>query len=258
MFGKFRARSPKNIAAEFKWIAEELPEVKGVLIDDDTFTMDQDHAIEVSKALIKVNNRIPFICEVRANLKYETMIWLRKAGCKLVVVGFESTDQRILNNMRKGMKMTLVHQFVEDAKKAKLKVHGCFMAGNPGDTKETLENTLQFAIKHNFDTVQFFPLQVYPGTRAYNWAIDNEYLSNTNYRDLITEDGNHNCLLERPDLSSIDLLDFCDAARRRYYLRPRFLLYKLIESIKDPRGEGVKTIKSFRTFYKHLFYNVSS
>jgi len=257
MFGKFRARSPENIAAEFKWIAEEPPNVKGVLIDDDTFTMDQAHAIEVSQELVRIGNKIPFVCEVRANLKYDTMVWLKKAGCILVVAGFESTDQEILNNMRKGMKMTLVHQFVEDAKKAKLKVHGCFMAGNPGDTKETLENSLQFAIKHNFDTVQFFPLQVYPGTRAYKWAIENNYLKNTNYREQITEDGNHNCLLETPELSSKDLLDFCDSARRRYYLRPKFISYKLFESFKDPLGEGRKTLKSFRTFSKHLFKNVS-
>ena len=156
------------------------------------------------------------------------------------------------------MKMSLVHQFVKDAKRAKLKVHGCFMAGNPGDTKETLEASLQFAMEHNFDTVQFFPLQVYPGTRAYTWAIENDYLKNKNYSEQITEDGNHNCLLSTPDLSSDDLLDFCDSARRRYYLRPRFILYKIIESIKDPFGEGRKTVKSFRTFSKHLFRNVSS
>jgi len=258
MFGKFRSRSPKNIAAEFQWIAEELPEVKGILVDDDTFTMDQSHAIEVSKELVKINNKIPFICEVRANMKYETMVWLKKAGCKLCVVGFESTDQQILNNMRKGMKMTIVHQFVKDAKKAKLKIHGCFMAGNPGDTKETLENTLQFAMKHNFDTVQFFPLQVYPGTRAYDWAVKNNYLKNTNYQDVITKDGNHNCLLETPELSSKDLLDFCDSARRRYYLRPNFMFKKLMDSIKDPFGEGRKTVKSFKTFSKHLFSDVST
>ena len=185
------------------------------------------------------------------------MVWLKKAGCRLIVVGFESTDQEVLNNMRKGIKMTLVHQFVKDAKKANLKVHGCFMAGNPGDTKEKLENTLQFALKHNFDTVQFFPLQVYPGTRAYDWAIDNKYLSNTDYDQQITEDGNHNCLLDTPELSSTDLLNFCDSARRRYYLRPRFMFYKLIESIKDPFGEGLKTIKSLKTFSKHIFNNVA-
>ena len=257
MFGKFRARSAKNIAAEFEWIAKELPDVKGILVDDDTFTMDQEHAIEVSKELIAINNKIPFVCEARANLKYETMKWLKKAGCKLVVVGFESTDQQVLNNMRKGMKMTLVHQFVKDAKQAKLKVHGCFMAGNPGDTKETLANTLDFAIQHNFDTVQFFPLQVYPGTRAYTWAVENNYLKNTDFREQITEDGNHNCLLETPELSAKDLLNFCDSARRQYYLRPRFMFYKLVESIKDPFGEGRKTAKSFRTFAKHIFSNVS-
>ena len=160
--------------------------------------------------------------------------------------------------MRKGMKMTIVHQFVNDAKKAKLKIHGCFMAGNPGDTKETLENTLQFAMKHNFDTVQFFPLQVYPGTRAYDWAVENNYLKNTNYQDVITKDGNHNCLLETPELSSKDLLDFCDSARRRYYLRPGFMFKKLIDSIKDPFGEGRKTVKSFKTFSNHLFRDVST
>ena len=100
-------------------------------------------------------------------------------------------------------------------------------------------------------------LQVYPGTRAYTWAVENNYLKNTDYREQITADGNHNCLLETQELSAKDLLNFCDSARRQYYLRPRFMFYKLVESIKDPFGEGRKTAKSFRTFAKHIFSNVS-
>jgi anaerobic magnesium-protoporphyrin IX monomethyl ester cyclase len=259
MFGKFRSRSPKNIAAEFKWIAENLPQVKEVLIDDDTFTMFSEHAQEVAKEMIKNGNKLPWTCEARATLDYETLALMKKAGCRLIVVGFESVDQTVLNNIKKGIKMTNAEKFVEAASKAGVKIHGCFMAGNPGDTMETLNTTLEWAISKNFDTAQFFPLQVYPGTAAYEEQKGKGLLKQQKYREWVTKDGLHNMTLTKSDagMTEQEILDFCDNARRRFYLRPSFILRKAMDIVLDP-VEFKKNVKGFMNIRKYLFSNVSS
>lgn len=259
MFGKFRSRSPKNIADEFEWIAKNLPEVKEVLIDDDTFTMKVAHAREVARLLIANKNKIPWTCEVRASLDYETMALMKQAGCRLVVVGFESVDQKVLDNVRKGIKQPGADKFVQDAKKAGMKIHACFMAGNPGDTMETLNATLEWALKNDFDTAQFFPLQVYPGTAAYQEQMEKGLLKSQSYREWVTDEGMHNMTLIKSDtgLTEHEILDFCDMARRRFYLRPRYIFRKSLDIFRDP-VEFRKNLKGFMNIRKHLFSNVSS
>lgn len=258
MFGNFRSRTPKNIADEFVWIAKNLPEVREVLIDDDTFTMNKAHAQATAKELIRAKNKIKWTCEARANLDFETLQLMRKAGCRLIVTGFESTSQEVLDRVNKGIKMLEVNNYVKDAKNAGIKIHACFMAGNPGDTFETLNNSLNWAIEHNFDTVQFFPLQVYPGTKAYDWAIQTGYIKEQNYRNWVTPSGMHNMTINTNDkgLNYQQCLDFCDEARRKFYLRPSFILKKLITGLYQPY-ELRKNIIGFLNIRKYLFKNVS-
>ena len=254
MFGKFRSRSAANIAAEFKWIRENLPEVKEILIDDDTFTMKFAHARDVANELIKIGNKIPWTCEVRATLDFETLRLMKKAGCRLVVVGFETVNQTILDNIKKGIVQTNAEKFVKDAKKARIKIHGCFMAGNPGDTLETLNETLKWAISKNFDTAQFFPLQVYPGTAAYEEQSNLGLLKKQPYRMWVTKDGMHNMTMIESDtgLTETQIRDFCDSARRQFYLRPAYILKKCLDIFYDP-DEFKKNVKGFINIRKHLF-----
>lgn len=258
MFGNFRSRSPKNIAEEFKWIKDNLPNIKEVLIDDDTFTMNKAHAIATAQELIKIKNKIKWTCEARGNLDLETLKLMKKAGCRLIVTGFESVDQDVLNRVNKGIKMDVVEQYVKDAKVAGIKIHACFMAGNPGDNINTLNNTLSWAIKNNFDTIQFFPLQVYPGTKAYDWAIESGYIRNQDFRNWVSPSGMHSNTLNQNDegLTYKEALDFCDYARRKYYLRPRYIASKMVEGLLDP-VELRKNIIGFMNLKKYLFKNIS-
>jgi len=253
MFGRRqRQRSPENIVEEFEFIKKELPQVKEVLIDDDTFSFRQEHTIEFCKLMIERGIKIPWTVECRANLKYETMVMMKKAGCRLIVTGFESADDQILKNINKGLNKERLSRFVADAKRAGIMIHACFMAGNKGETRETLRKSLEFAKKMNADTCQFFPLMVYPGTEAYEWAKTNGFLTTSNFRQWLTEDGLHNCVVSTPELRAQDLVDFCDYARKAYYLRPKYLAYKLWQTVRKPE-ERKKTIKSAKTFVRYLF-----
>jgi anaerobic magnesium-protoporphyrin IX monomethyl ester cyclase len=252
MFGhRYRHRSPENIVAELEYIQKELPDVREVLIDDDNFTADQEHVFALCELIIKKNLKVSWTVEARVNLRLDVMNAMKKAGCRMLVAGFESGDQQILNNINKGATIEQAEQFAFNARKAGLRVHGCFMAGNKGETRETMNKTLQFALKLNPDTAQFFPLMVYPGTRAYLWAKDNFFIQAESYRDWLSAEGLHNCVLNTQSLTAQELVDFCDDARRKFYLRFRYIVGKAADVILNP-SEIRRTVKAARVLFKHL------
>ncbi len=248
----YRRRSIENVADEFEWIARELPQVKEVFIEDDTLTVDQRRSVALSKELIRRGVKLPFTANSRADVSYETLSWLKRAGLRLVCVGFESGNQKILDAIKKKATLDRFYDFRAAARRANVLVHGCFMAGNPGETRATLKETLELAKKLNPDTAQFFPLMVYPGTEAYDWVENNGYLTSTNFQDWLTEDGLHKSVVSYPELTDKELLAWCDEARRSFYLRPRYIFSKIWEMVAHPR-EIVRILKSARTFARYLF-----
>jgi len=248
---KYRVRSPENIVDEFQWITINMPQVREIGIEDDTFTGEQKRVVEFSKELIKRNIRTKWYCNVRANLKYGTMLWMKKAGCVLVTVGYESADERILRNIRKKIRPEIILEFSKNTRKAGLLVHGCFMAGNRGETKATLEKSLRLALQLTDDTMQFFPLIVYPGTADYEWARQKDLMSTKDYSDYLTEDGCHNSVVRMPDMTSDEIRQWCDYARRKYYLRLSYIIYKILQQIRNP-SEIRRTVKAAKRFVKFL------
>ena len=179
------------------------------------------------------------------------MALMKTAGCSLLIPGFESGSQEILDSINKEIKIETSIRFMENARKAGLNVHGCFMVGNPGETIETMQKTLNFAMRLSPDTAQFFPMIPYPGTKAFEWATKNGYLNFESYSDWLTEDGLHNTILEPNNLTSKELVDFCNYARKRYYLRCSYVWRKIKQSMKD-FYEFKRNFKAFRTLLRHL------
>jgi radical SAM superfamily enzyme YgiQ (UPF0313 family) len=252
---KYRLRSAGNVVDEFEYIARELPQVKSVGIEDDTFTADRTRVKEICQLLIErgIHKKLHWWANTRVTLDLETMTLMKAAGCRLIIPGFESGDQTILNNIKKGIKLDQSREYVANAEKAGLLVHGCFMVGNKGETRATMEKTLEFACATSPDTAQFFPLIPYPGTEAFEWAKENGHLTTLNYSKWLTEEGLHECVINLPGLSSAELVSFCNDARRKYYLRPRYLLRKLIQIILSAE-ERKRTMKSFKQFRKFLLH----
>ena len=253
MFGKgYRKRSAKNLFDEVVYITKNFPEVTEILIDDDNFAVDQENVKEFCKLMIEKRINLKWVVQCRVTLQYETMVLMRKAGCRLVVVGYESGSQKVLDGMHKGITLEMSRKFNAAAKKAKMRVHGCFMVGNPGETKVTMQETLNFAKSLTMDTVQFFPLMLYPGTEAYEWAKKNNYIKANSYDEWIKPDGMHNCVLSTPEVSNQELVEFCNYARREFYLRPSYILMKAGQCLTN-WGDFKRTLKAFGTFRKHLF-----
>lgn len=250
---KYRLRTPENVVAEFEYIAENFPDVKQIVIEDDTFTAKKQRVVEICNLLIekKLHKRFRWLCNARVNLDYETMKLMKKAGCHLIIPGIESGSQQILNNIKKGTTIELIHRYVKDAKRAGLFIHACYMVGNNGETKETMEQTLKLALELNTDTAQFYPLLPFPGTEAYQWAKENGYLKG-GYADYCKEDGTINCVLELPNISSEYMVEFCDNARKKYYWRPKYIAHRLWVGLKDP-ADLKRSFKAFGKFKKFLF-----
>ena len=248
----YRPRSAKNIIEEFAYIAEELPQVKEVNVEDDTFTINKKRVREICQGIIERKIRLSWTVNTRADLSLDTMKLMKAAGCRLLIVGYESGSEKVLERMNKGITLAEIEQFAINARRAKLLVHGCFMVGNPGDNRQTLRETLDMALKLKPDTAQFFPLMVYPGTETYDWAKENNLIRADRFDQWNTPDGLHNCVIGTPDMTPEELVAFCDYARRKFYLHPSYLLKKGVQVVTHP-AEFRRTIKSFRVFAKHLF-----
>jgi anaerobic magnesium-protoporphyrin IX monomethyl ester cyclase len=248
----YRYRSIESVVMELEYIKAELPQVREIFFEDDTLTANRGRCRELSEQLIARGWDIPWTANSRADVDYETLRLMKRGGCRLLCVGFESGDQAVLDAIRKGTTLERMRRFVKDAKKAGILIHGCFMAGNPGETRESLRRTLEFSKQLNPDTAQFFPLMVYPGTDAYAWADAKAYLEASDYSQWLTAEGLHSSVVRSESLTSDEIVQFCDKARRSFYLRPRYVGMKLKQVVTQP-SEALRTMKSLRTFLPYLF-----
>ena len=248
---QYRTRSPANVAEELAYVEKEFPQVREVFIEDDTLTLHRKRVVELCEEIIRRGLKIAWTCNARADVDLDTLKMMKAANCRLLCVGVESGDQKILDNVGKGIELAQIHQFFEDTKKADVLVHGCFMAGNRGETRETMEGTLELAKRLNPDTAQFYPLMVYPGTRAYEWAVEENLIQAKSYQEWLTPEGLHNTVIDRPDLPHDEVVAFCDRARREFYLRPGYVAYKLRQVMRHPK-EFIRLVKSFKTFARYL------
>ncbi len=249
----YRLRSAENVVEEFEYIVNNLPSVKEVGIEDDTLTADIERVRKICMLLIEkgINKKIKWYANVRVTLDIETMKIMKDAGCRLLIPGYESGVQDILDNARKGITLEQSRQFSRNAKEAGLLVHGCFIIGIKGETKETAMKTIEFAKELDPDDAQFFPLIVYPGTEAYEWAQKNKYLTTNDFSKWNTKEGWHNSLVTTPELSKEDVLKLCNIARNEFYLRPKFIL-KTLRLMLTSWGEVKRVFKATPIFIKSV------
>lgn len=248
---KMRLRSVKAVVDEIEFIAGAFRGVKAVFFEDDTFTANKQRCIEISSEIVRRGIDISWTANARATLDYETMSAMKKAGCRCLCVGFESGNQGILDIMKKKITIEGMENFMQDARKAGILVHGCFMVGLPGETRDTMMQTLDLAKRLCPDTVQFYPVMIYPGTEAYNWYQERGLIATRDFSQWITPGGLHNTVIRTDELSSEELVRFCDFARRKFYLRPRYFFYKIRQMVTHPE-EVRRNLKAARTFVRYL------
>ena len=236
---KFRARSPEDVVAEFEWIGNNLPEVKEIFIEDDTFTIDKQRVERICELIEERNLRVRWSANVRADLSYELMRKMKQAGARLLVVGYESGDNGVLKNIKKGITTDMSRRFAKNARKAGLKVFGCFMIGLPGDTSETVRKTFELAKELDPDMAFFQQAVPFPGTEMYNWAAQNKYLVTEDYSQWLDESGRLDFLLDYPDLPREDIARMRDDFLLHYNFRPSYITKTLLRNLSPSELERV-------------------
>ncbi len=204
--------------------------VREYMFDDDTFTIDKPRAIAISEHLKRL--KLTWSCNARANLDYDTLKTLRDNGLRLLLVGFESGNQEILDGIRKGIKLEVARKFMENCNKLGIKVHGTFIIGLPNETQETIDDTIRFACEVNPHTIQVSIAAPYPGTELYRQALENNWFSD---RSLIASSGIQTSTLSYPNLSSAQIEDAVETLYRRFYFRPQAIIPIVGEMLGDPQ-----------------------
>jgi anaerobic magnesium-protoporphyrin IX monomethyl ester cyclase len=248
---RLRYRSIDSVIDEIEYILKEFPGVREIMFEDDTLTINTQRCIAFAEEILRRNLKFTWSANSRAEVDLETMKLLKRAGARLFCVGIESGDQITLDRMRKNLSVERIRQFFRDARQVGILIHGCFLMGLPGETRNTMERTLSLAKELNPDTAQFFPIMVYPGTEAYRWAQTKNYLVTDDFRQWNTPEGLHHCVVSRPGLTNRDLVEFCDRARREFYLRPAYVGRKLLQSLTDIH-EFKRLLKGGWSLSKHL------
>lgn len=213
----FRRRSTKNFVDELEYIAKHMPYIQEIFIEDDTFTADRKRVMEICDEILARGLELVWSCNTRADLPYEVMEKMKAAGCRLLVVGYESGNQNVLNETRKGIKLEQSLEFAKNTKKLKIKVFGCFMIGLKGDNRDTIEETFRFAKKVYPDMCFFQQAVPFPGTAFYNWVKESGYLRTEDYSKWLNPDGYLDCLVDYPYADHKEIERIRDNLMSRYY-----------------------------------------
>ncbi|OGI15855.1 hypothetical protein A3K63_00640 [Candidatus Micrarchaeota archaeon RBG_16_49_10] len=229
----FRVRSPKNVVDEVEWISKNLPEIKEFFFEDDTFTIDQERVHRICEEIQRRRLKVTWSCNVRVSTSYETLRRMKEAGCRIVIVGYESGDQNVLNTIKKGTTLKQAEEFTRNAKKVGLKIFGCFMIGLQGDDKVSVEKTFNFAKKINPDMVFFQQAVPFPGTAFYNWVKEMGYLNAKDWDEWIDDNGQLRCLVDYPDLPAAEIKKLRDSFMLRFYLSPKHAFQLLRNNINS-------------------------
>jgi radical SAM superfamily enzyme YgiQ (UPF0313 family) len=149
---------------------------------------------------------------------YETLKAMKEAGCRLLIVGYESGDPQILKNIKKGATVERAREFTRDCHKLGLVVHGDFILGLPGETAASIENTINFAKSLDCETIQVSIAHAFPGTEFYEFAKVNGFITNEKMSDA---GGHQMAHIEYPGLPVEYVLEMVNRFYDEYYFRPK-------------------------------------
>ena len=213
----WRKRSTDDVALEMAKAKEFWPNVREFFFDDDTFNIQKVRTIELCSKLKPL--KLTWSCTSRVTTDYETLKAMKEAGCRLLIVGYESGDPQILKNIKKGATVERARQFTKDCHKLGLVVHGDFILGLPGETHDTINTTIAFAKELDVETIQVSVAHAYPGTELYDYAVKNGFMVGDN--KMVDEGGHQLAHIQYPGLPAEEILESVHRFYDEYYFRPK-------------------------------------
>jgi len=241
----WRKRSTDDVAREMAKAKELWPEVKEFFFDDDTFNIQKARTIELCAKLKPLG--LTWSCTSRVTTDFETLKAMKEAGCRLLIVGYESGDQQILKNIKKGATVERARQFTKDCHKLGLVIHGDFIMGLPGETHQTINNTIAFAKELDVETIQVSVAHAYPGTELYDHAVKNGFMVGDS--KMVDEGGHQLAHIQYPGLSADEILTAVHRFYDEYYFRPR-AVFRILKKAAFDGHERKRLYKEAKTFLK--------
>ncbi len=223
---------------------EYWPFVKEFFFDDDTFNIQKGRTLELCAKLKPL--KLTWSCTSRVTTDFDTLRAMKEAGCRLLIVGYESGDQQILKNIKKGATIERARQFTADCHKLGLTIHADFILGLPGETRETIENTIQFAKEVDAETIQVSVAHAYPGTELYDFAVRNGFMVPGS---MVDEGGHQLAHIEYPNLPAEEILDAVHRFYDEYYFRPK-AVFRIVRKALFDSNERRRLYGEAKTFLK--------
>ncbi|MDO8506980.1 MAG: radical SAM protein [bacterium] len=250
-----RMRDAKKVVDEMEYDLKLYPDLKEIMFETDTFTAIPKHTKDVCNEIIKrgLNKKISWSCNVRVDIKLELLPLMKEAGCRMLMIGYEFGTQKQLNAVKKQTTPEMGRKFSEEANRLGFILHGCFMIGAPGETKESAQATIDFAKSLPLDTIQVSGIAVYPGTALYDWAKKNDYITAKDWKDWVDENHEQVTLLSYPQMSKAEIDFYIDKALREFYLRPK-QMWKMATNIRNI-GDIVRKFYGLKMFLDYFKKN---
>jgi len=231
---RIRKRSVDSVIEELKYLYHVG--YQEIFFRDEIFTFEKERVKEICNRMINEKIKLKWICNGKIGmLDRETMNLMKKAGCRIILFGVESGDQKILNNMKKGITIKQTRETFKWAREIGMRTHAHFMIGNPGDNKETVERTIALAKELKPTTVDFGILTVYPGTELCDQLskkMDRSWDGTEATISVLHVKSFRNELFT--DLTAEEIENYLITAYKSFYTRPTYILQKLI-SIRSPQ-----------------------
>jgi hopanoid biosynthesis associated radical SAM protein HpnJ len=238
---RWRLRSSDDVAAEVRYALDAFPEIKEIFFDDDTFNYRKARTLDLCAKLKPLN--FTWSCTSRVTTDYETLRAMREAGCRLLIVGYESGDPQILKNIKKGATIEMALRFTENCKKLGLTIHGDFIIGLPGETRETIRKTIDFAKRLDVETIQVSIAHALPGTELYEYGAQNGLIQLS-----MADDGGHQLPnITYPGLDEAEIVDAVERFYGGHYFRPR-VAWRLVRKAILNSHERRRLVKEAREY----------
>lgn len=249
---RYRLRSPGNIVDEMQWVLETWPKaIKGeFFFEDDTITVNRERAHALCDEIMARGLNCTWSVNSRADvLDDELFRHMKQAGCRLLLVGFESGNQDMLDRMHKRTKVEDMREFVAKAKKAGLVIHGCFVLGLPGETEASMQETIDFAVSVGLDTAQFSGAVPFPGTKYFAYCEENNLLRAKRWDEWL-HDGEQSPIVDYPGLTRELVEQYVNKGLKSFYFRPSYMI-KFLFSTRS-RSDLYRKVRGAWNFLTYL------
>ncbi len=259
MYGyKLRNRSAQSVVDEMEYGLKTHPQIREIMFETDTFAADKAHVTEVCNEIMRrgIHKKISWSCNMRVDTDLEVLALMRKSNCRMLMTGFEFGYDDGLKAINKGgVSVDMARKYAFAANRLGFTIHGCFMIGAPGETKETAQKTIDFAKSLPLDTIQITGVATYPGTSLYRWAKENSFIRANDWREWLNAEKEQRTLLSYPQFSSQDIDEYIDKGLKEFYLRPK-QMWKMFISIRSV-GDFLRKLHGFKAFVDYFIKKIT-